>query len=81
MAILAMILKLMGNYKTYMSAVLAILSGLGMILSRNYADGLAQIFQALLVLFGGATVVSMRHAIAKLETQGQGPAAERAASE
>ncbi|MGC8643979.1 MAG: hypothetical protein ACP5XB_29320 [Isosphaeraceae bacterium] len=63
----ALLLKLIDGYKTYASAILAVLSGLGLILSQNYATGLTQIFQALLLIFGGASVVSMRHAIAKVQ--------------
>jgi hypothetical protein len=67
MIMIATILKLINGYKTYASVILAVVSGLGLILAQNYSGGLTQIFQALLVLFGGASVVSMRHAIAKLQ--------------
>ena len=65
----AILLKLINGYKTYASVILAVVSGLGLILTQNYAGGLTQIFQSLLLFFGGATVVSMRHAIAKVEAQ------------
>jgi hypothetical protein len=67
MNMLDIVLKFINGYKTYASAILAVVSGLGMILTQNYAGGLAQIFQTLLLLFGGASIVGMRHAIAKLE--------------
>lgn len=72
MAVFALLLKLINGYKTYASVIMMIVSGLGMILSKNYSEGLAQIFQALLVLFGGASLVSLRHAVTK-----QGPPAAR----
>lgn len=71
----AIILKLINGYKTYSSAILAIVSGLGLVLAQNYSGGLAQIFQSLLLIFGGTTVVSMRHAIAKLDAKVQAQAA------
>jgi hypothetical protein len=67
MNMLNIVLKFINGYKTYASAILAVVSGLGMILTQNYAGGLAQIFQTLLLLFGGASIVGMRHAIAKVE--------------
>ncbi len=66
-----LLLKLINGYKTYASVILAIVSGLGLILAQNYAGGLTQIFQALLLVFGGASVVSMRHAVAKLDAKVQ----------
>lgn len=63
------LLKLISGYKTYASVILAIISGLGMILSKNYSGGLSQIFQSLLLIFGGASVASVRHAVAKVEAQ------------
>ncbi|WP_165221853.1 hypothetical protein [Aquisphaera insulae] len=65
----AVLLSLVNGYKTYSSVILAVVSGLGMILSKNYSEGAAQIFQALLVVFSGTTVVSMRHAVSKAEAQ------------
>jgi hypothetical protein len=69
MSTILILLKLINGYKTYASVILAIVSGLGMVLSKNYSEGLSQIFQALLLLFGGTSVVSVRHAISKLEVQ------------
>ena len=75
MNVILVLLKLINGYKTYASVILAIVSGLGMVLSKNYSQGLSQIFQALLMLFGGASVVSMRHAVSKVEAQVQAKAA------
>jgi hypothetical protein len=69
MSSILILLKLITGYKTYASVILAIISGLGMVLSKNYSEGLSQIFQALLVLFGGASVASVRHAVSKVEAQ------------
>jgi len=67
MKIAALLLVLINGYKTYSSAILAVVSGLGMILSKNYQGGFSDIFQALTLIFGGTTVVGLRHAVAKLE--------------
>jgi hypothetical protein len=67
----AFLLRLINGYKTYASAILAIVSGLGMILTKNYAGGFSELFQALTLIFGGASIVGLRHAVAKIE--GPGP--------
>ena len=61
MSLLSIVLKLINGYKTYASVILTIVSGLGMILSKQYSDGISQIFQGLVILFGGASVASLRH--------------------
>jgi hypothetical protein len=60
------LLSLIAGYKTYASVILAVVSGLGMILSKNYGGGVAEIFQALTLVFGGASVASLRHAVSKV---------------
>jgi hypothetical protein len=67
----AILLKLIDGYKTYASVILTIVSGVGMILSKNYGEGLNQVFQGLTVIFGGASVASVRHAVSKVEAQSQ----------
>jgi hypothetical protein len=71
MSRVAILLKLIDGYKTYGSVIMAVVSGIGMILSKDYNDGLNQIFQALLVVSGGASVASMRHAVAKIDVPAQ----------
>jgi hypothetical protein len=63
MTILSILLKLINGYKTYASVILTIVSGLGMILSKQYSEGISQVFQGLVILFGGASVASLRHDI------------------
>jgi len=79
MNVITVILKLISNYKTYASAILAVVSGLGLILAKNYSAGVEQILQALLVIFSGATAVSMRldagKVAAQVKAQIQPPAA------
>ncbi len=67
----AFLLVLVNGYKTYTSAILAVVSGLGMILTKDYAGIVSQIFQALTLIFGGTSVVGLRHAVAKLEGSGE----------
>jgi hypothetical protein len=71
MNVVTVLLKLINSYKTYSSVILAIVSGLGMVLSKNYNEGLCQIFQALAVVFGGVSVAGLRHAVSKVEAQSQ----------
>ena len=61
MNLLSIVISLINGYKTYASVILTIVSGLGMILSKQYSDGISQVFQVLVILFGGASVASLRH--------------------
>ena len=63
------ILDLINGYKTYSAAILTIVTGVGAILSKNYGQGATDILQALTLIFGGATVVGLRHAVAKVPTR------------
>jgi hypothetical protein len=71
MKLTAFLLLVVNGYKTYLSAILAVVAGLGMILTKDYAGIVSQIFQALILIFGGTSVVGLRHAVAKLEGPGQ----------
>ena len=62
-----LVLELVRGRKTYAAAAVAIVSGLGMILSKNSSEGLSQIFEGLLVIAGGAGMASLRHAVAQVE--------------
>ena len=53
MRAVSFLLNWVNGYKTYASVILAIVSGLGMILTKNYAEDVTQVFQAL-TLFSGA---------------------------
>lgn len=77
MTYLAIALKSLSFIKANSSTILAIASGIGMILSKNYSDGTSQVFQALMVLFGGTTVVSLQSALAKTQAQVQSAAQAR----
>ena len=46
------LLDLINGYKTYSAAILTIVTGLGAILSKNYSQGIADIMQALTLIFG-----------------------------
>jgi hypothetical protein len=62
------ILDLINGYKTYSAAILTIVTGVGAILSKNYNQGVTDILQALTLIFGSASVVGLRHAVAKVPT-------------
>jgi hypothetical protein len=66
MKLIPLLLSLVNGYKTYAAVILAVVSGLGMILSKNYSGGVAEIFQSLTLVFSGASVVSLRHAVSKV---------------
>jgi hypothetical protein len=65
MNIVKVLLELINGYKTYSTVILAMVSGLGMILTKHYDTGICEICQAVLVVCGGASVVGLRHAVAK----------------
>jgi hypothetical protein len=68
MSVTTVLLELINGYKTYSTAILAITTGLGAILSKNYSQGATDLLQALTLVFGGASVVGLRHAVAKVPT-------------
>jgi hypothetical protein len=63
----AFLLAFINGYKTYASAILAVVSGFAMILTKDYEGIVSQIFQAFTLIFGGTSLVGLRHAVAKLE--------------
>jgi hypothetical protein len=73
MNVIATILRVICSYKTYASVILAVVSGLGLILTKNYSAGIQQILQALLVVFSGASAVSLRLDLEKVAAQVQAP--------
>jgi hypothetical protein len=75
---IAVLLGLINGYKTYSSVILAVVSGLGMILTKNYGGGVSEILQALALVFGGASVVGLRSAVAQASTSGQGGSGQAA---
>ncbi len=68
MSIVTILLDVINGYKTYSAVILTVVSGIGMLLSKNYSEGISTIFQALTLLFGGASVAGLRHAVAKVPT-------------
>ena len=66
MRAVSLVLNLINGYKTYASVIMVIVSGLGMILTKNYAEGIPEGFQALTLLFGGTSIVGLRHAVSKV---------------
>ena len=51
--------------KSYSSVILAVASGLGMILSKKYAAEFSDACQAMMIVLGGTSAVELRHAVAK----------------
>jgi hypothetical protein len=69
MNVAVLLLQAVSLLKAHPSTILAIVSGIGMILSKNYSEGASQIFQALLVLFGGSTVVGLQSSLTRTQAQ------------
>ena len=69
MNVSTVLLQLINDYKTHSATILAIATGVGAILSKNYSQGAADILQALTLVFGGASVVGLRHAVAVTVTK------------
>jgi hypothetical protein len=65
MSTLSAILQVVKAAKQYAPAIAAVASGVGMILSKNYSEGLSTIFQALALVFSGATAVSLQNAASR----------------
>ena len=63
----AVLLTLVNGYKTYSTVILAVVSGIGMILTKNYDGGISDIFQALTLFFSGSSIAGLRHAVSKLD--------------
>lgn len=73
-----LLLAAINGYKTYSAVILTVVTGVGMILTKNYSGGVSEILQALTLVFGGASVVGLRSAVAKLSDPDQGGASRAA---
>ncbi len=63
---IAVLLGLIKGYKTYSAVILAVVSGVGMILTKDYGGGVSEILQALTLAFGGASIAGVRGAVGQL---------------
>ena len=78
MNFVALLVALVTGNKTTSSVILAVVSALGMILTKTIGWGISEIFQILAVVFSGASVIGLRIAVAELSALAQaiqGPAA------
>jgi type IV secretory pathway VirB2 component (pilin) len=66
MKLVPRLLSLTNGYKTYAAVILAIVSGLGLILTKNHSGRVTDFLQALTLVFVGASVVGLRHAVSKV---------------
>lgn len=71
MKLVASLLTLFNGSQTSSSVILAILSGLGMVLTKALGWGISEIFQMLAVVFSGASVLGLRIAVAELTALAQ----------
>lgn len=65
MSTLSAVVQILKAAKKYAPVIAAVASGVGMILSKNYDEGLSTIFQALTLVFSGATAASLQSAVAR----------------
>ncbi len=65
MSTLALVIQLLNASKQYAPVIAAVASGIGMILSKNYSEGVSTIFQALTLVFSGASVASLQNTVSK----------------
>ncbi|MHB1556500.1 MAG: hypothetical protein ACYC61_03350 [Isosphaeraceae bacterium] len=68
MTVIALLVQLVKDYKTYSPVLLAIGSGLGMIMTKGLGSGIPELFQVLSVVFSGASLVGLRTALARIES-------------
>jgi hypothetical protein len=60
------LLELINGYKTYVSATLMVVAGIGSVVAKHFNPDVADIFQMFAVLFAGLAVASLRHGITKV---------------
>jgi hypothetical protein len=74
MNVIAILVALYNGAKVISPVVLAVASGLGMILTKALGWGISEIFQALALIFSGASVSGLNKALAELSalTHGTG---------
>ncbi len=68
MTVIALIVELFKAYKMVSPVLLAIGSGLGMIVTKGLGWGIPELFQALMFIFGGALLADLRGALTRLES-------------
>ena len=59
---------LAADYTKYAPAIGLIATGVALITAKNYGPGVQSVLQGLGLIFGGAMVVGLHHAIAKVPT-------------
>jgi len=67
MTTIKFIIMLARNYKKYAPVIAAVSSGIAMVLAKNYDEGLRQIFEALFVVFSGASVAGLHAELSRSE--------------
>jgi hypothetical protein len=66
MQIISFLLSTLDGYKTYLFATLAVLCGLIRLISNDHCGEVSETFEALMLVFGGVSIVGLRHAVAKV---------------
>ncbi len=66
MNLTAIVLLILGEVRALSPIVLAVLSGLGMILTKSLGWGVSEIFQALSIVFSGVSAFIIKKSMAEL---------------
>lgn len=66
MNLTAIMLLILGQVRAFSPVVLAVLSGLGMILTKGLGWGISEIFQALSIVFSGISAFVIKKSMAEL---------------
>jgi uncharacterized protein (DUF697 family) len=70
MKLATLVLEIVDGHKTYAATALAVVAGLGVVLTGRDADPSArELLQALTLVSGGAAVAGLRHAISQKDHQ------------
>jgi hypothetical protein len=78
MNFIGIVVALFEGFKACSPVILAVASGLGMILTKTLGWGISEIFQALALVFSGVSIVGLKNAVAELAVLA--PAAQGQAS-
>lgn len=68
MTVIALLVQLVKDYKAISPVLLAIGSGLGMVVTKGLGYGIPELLQILSIVFGGASLVNLRTALARIES-------------
>lgn len=78
MSLVTILVALFNEAKVFSPVILAVGSGLGMILTKTLGWGISEIFQALAFVFSGVSAVGIKNAVAEVSAVAKGLSAPAA---